>query len=74
MIITLRYSLAVITLSSQIACPTLGISGVYFVALGHAMSFYYLSGRNSKLWFPNELSCKHKQYIMKKHSKMDSEI
>jgi hypothetical protein len=74
MIITLRYSLAVITLSSQIARPTLGISGVYFKALGHDMSFYHLARRNSDLWYPNELSCKHKQYIMKKHSKMESEI
>jgi len=65
MIITLRYSLAVITLSSQIARPTLGIPGVYFVALGHAMSFYHLARRNSDLWYPIELSCKHKQYIMK---------
>ena len=66
MIVTLRYSLAVITLSSQIARPTLGISGVYFVALGHAMSFYHLSGRNSDLWYPNELSFKHKQYFNEK--------
>ena len=74
MIITLRYSLAVITLSSQIARSTLVISGVCFVALGRAMSFYQLSGCNGDLWYPNELPCKHKQYIMKKHSEMDSEI
>ena len=74
MITTLTYSLAVITLSSQIARPTIGSSDVDFVALGCVLSFCHLYGRNSGLWLPYELSYKHKQYIMKKHSKMDSEI